>query len=242
MKKSVMLIKLLLVALAMLPLSANATFTTFFGEDLGGGEGVRLPAHPNADAARDDFIFALSGVGTEDFEVGHSTGATAPLVVTFPGSSGAITATILGSGAISTVPSGTNGVGRYPISGNNYWEGTESFSITFSKDIAAFGFYGVDIGDFDGNLTVTYVDGATTTLTVPNSTNIAGGSVLYYGFIDSDHLFNELTFGNTAAGVDFFAFDDFTIGDIGQVVPEPTTLWLLSIGLLGLCAKRRYVI
>lgn len=238
MKTIAILIKAILISTALLPLSAHAAFTTFFGQDLGLGESTRLASHPNADAARDQFLAQLSGVGTEDFE-GHSGGA--PLVVTFPGyGGGAITATILGSGSVSTVASGTNGVGRYPISGNNYWEGTETFSIQFSKDIAAFGFYGVDIGDFDGNLTVTYVDGVTTTLTVPNSTNIAGGSVLYYGFIDSDHLLTSVSFGNTAAGVDYFGFDDFTIGDREQLVPEPTTLWLLAIGVLALCARRRY--
>src|SRR5687768_8926972 len=87
---------------------------TFFGEDLGLGEATPLPAFPNALAARTDFLSNLSGgVGTENFE-SFANGADEPLAISFPGSTGSITATLNGNGSVNNVtPGTTNGAGRY---------------------------------------------------------------------------------------------------------------------------------
>jgi len=209
-----------------------AAFQTFFGEDLGQGEYTRLSTWPNALAAETAFLSNLVGVGTEDFE--SFTAPTADF-----GAAGI--ATIGGTGSVSYIPSGTNGVGRFPISGDNYWETGGTFYIDFSTAISAFGFYGIDIGDFNGQVELTYENGTSNTVNIGNSTNIAGGSVLYFGFYDTENLFTKITFGNTAGGVDYFGFDDFTIGTREQVVPtpEPATMLLLGFGLLGLVGLRR---
>lgn len=201
--------------------TARSAPTVFFGEDLGQGEAIRLPSHPNSDAARAAFLSGLIGVGTETLE-SFGTGTPAPLAVTFPGAG---TATLLGNGEIATVVSGTNGVGRYPISGDNYWEASDVFSITFSNPVAAFGFYGIDIGDFSGQVTVTLQSGVTTLLTIPHTVNGLGGSVIYFGVQNVADPFVSVTFGNSAPGVDFFAFDDFTIGSVQQVVPTVAVSW-----------------
>ena len=217
--------------------SAVAQPTTFFGEDTGLGENTRLTNHPNADAARDAFIAQLTNPGTEDFE-SFADDTYAPLPVDF-GAAG--TATLQGTGYVNAVPTGTNGVGRFPISGDNYWEGSGTFYIEFTEPQAAFGFYGIDVGDFSGQLTITYEDGTAETIIIPHTVDSPGGTVIYYGFIDLDKPFTKVTFGNTAAGTDYFGFDDFTIGTREQVVtaavPTLTPIGLIAlVGLLSVIA------
>ena len=222
---------LLFAVVAFVPANTWAA-QTFFGEDLGQGELVRLSSHPNADAARAQFLSNLSGPVTANLE-NFSAGATAPLVVDF-GPAGS--ATLLGGGSIAEVLSGTNGFGRYPISGTKYWDSSGTFSITFSQPQVAFGFYGVDIGDFGAQLTITYVDGSSQLLTIPNTIDGLGGSVLYFAFIDAANPFTSLSFANVGSpGVsDIFGFDDFTIGTTQQVVAAVPTLTEWGMAFMAL--------
>lgn len=230
------------------PLGAAAAPITFFGEDLGLGEGTVLAATPNADAAQSAFLAGLIAPGVETFET-RSGGA--PLAISF---ANGVTATLSGSGSVTSLANGvTNGNGRYGVTndgGDNerYWEsggGANAFTLTFSAPISAFGFYGIDIGDFDGQVTATTAGGLNQVFNVGNSVNIAGGSVLFFGVIDPLASFTSVSFGNTGSGSDFFAFDDFTIGspeqirDPGTPVPEPMTMTLVGGGLLAGALRRR---
>lgn len=224
------------MSLLVLSAGLSAAPVTFFGMDPGLGEATPLASWPNAAAAENAFLAMLVGVGTETFE-GFAVGTVAPLALTFPGAG---TATLTGPGSIASVPAGfTNGAGRYGISPTKYWQtGDVGFLITMSQPVAAFGFYGVDIGDFGGNLVVT-VGGTPYALSTAGS---PGGSVMFWGIIDASAPFTTVSFGNTAFGTDFFAFDNMTIGSVEQVrgvIPEPGTISLLAGGLALLAFRLR---
>ena len=219
------IISLLTVGIATFSLTAAPMI--FFGEDLNPNQGANLT---NSNAAHDDFFSNLIGVGTEDFE-SFATGATAPLAVDF-GAAG--TATLNGGGAIQSGYS----TGRFPISGEKYWEastGTGMFTIDFSEAVAAFGFYGTDIGDFNGQIQVSTAGGLTETFDIPHTQNAPNATALFWGVIDTEDEFTSISFANTGSSGDWFGFDDFSIGSRQQVsVPEPASISLLGIGLLSL--------
>lgn len=218
--------------------TAQAAPIVYFGEN-------QTPANTVAGApvtTRNAFLGSLVGVGTEQFE-GSAEGAVGPLAVNFPGSSSGIVATLTGSGEIRGASLGCCGRFNTSPGGSKWWDVSGSFQLDFSSPIAAFGFYGTDIGDFNGRVTVALRNAATnaiTNLVINNTLNGNNGSLLFWGFVDPTATYNRITFGNTNAGTDFFGFDSMTIGDQQQVnVPEPLTISLLGLGLFAAARRRR---
>ena len=234
------------VAATLLSAANVSAQTRFYGEDNNGTELVRA-TNVNALAARNSFFSNLVGVGTETFE-GFSSGAGAPLGLNF-GVAG--TASLVGTGNISEQGAGTNGVGRYPISGTKFWETqittASSFKVTFSQRVAAFGFYAIDLGDFDSDLTLKFLRGGSVIDTwkpyaSPNSScpNPYCGSIKYIGTINTAEFDEVQFFGSNTT--DYFAFDDMSVGSLEQVsVSEPSALVLLAagFGVLGVVRRRR---
>jgi hypothetical protein len=217
-----------------MPSPANAVATVFFGENLTPSEGVS----GDPVTARNSFLATLSaGVNTEDFE-GILAGSP-PLPLSFTGSLGTINATLTGTGLLRDTPT----VGTFATSGSQFYDNDfNSFTIAFDTAIAAFGFYGTDIGDIEEALEITLDAGLASEriFTVANTIDGPSGSLLFWGLVDTSNPFTTVTFAES--GDDLFGFDDLTIGDVGQVVnppvngavPEPSTWAMMLLGFFGI--------
>lgn len=267
------------LAACALALTQAQAYTVKFGEDTNNSASDPVKNLGNSSAAQQAFLAQLKGnVGVQTFE-GYDVGSTSPLTISFPSNSNptGLTAKLedtdpsgIGGQIGSNVVGNTDKAGRYSVSpqgvsnqvvvpgGTKFWYANAlggTFTVTFiNQPMAAFGFFGIDIGDFGGvlSLDLATVGAGVQTLSVDPAGG--DGSVLFYGFIAStpDELFNSITFRLTSApnvADDFFAFDGFTIAESAQVlaavtpdpgqVPEPGSLALVAAALVGAGAAAR---
>ena len=187
-----------------------------------------------------------ANVTTQTFET--LVVGTQPLVnLDFTGSSTTIASVISGDGFVRS--SVADGRFNTTSGGSKWWDVSGSFTLNFTGTaVSAFGFYGTDVGDFAGQITLKLTDTSNevSTLTIPAAAGSADGGLLFFGFVDHARAYKQITFGNTGDGNDFFGFDDMVIGDLNQLVapptiPEPTSLALVGLALAaaGFAARRQ---
>jgi len=228
--------------------STASAQTRFFAEDKRWALTNTSTVGTNSDAQRQLFLNNLVGVGTESFE-SYADNTSTPLALSF---SGAGNATLSNNGQVSN---NAGGAGRRPTDGVNYWDlstggGGAQFSISFSNYIAAFGVYGVDVGDFGDQLTLAFYSNGSLVEAWSPLHGLGGGgngpndgNLNFFGYINTQNLFNEIRFSSTSLtsqDPDFWGFDQMTIGSVEQVrVPEPGVFSLIGFGAAALLWRRR---
>jgi hypothetical protein len=213
--------------------AARAGFTTFFGIDQGNGT---PPTTPNQSlAARTSFVSALGTVGVENFE-SYSVGSP-PASLSFAGSGVTAAATYTAGESINNVHDN----GAFATSGTHYLDsqGLRDDRLVFSSPVAGVGFYVTDISDGGTapdqiSIIATLVGGGTQTFTTTVTTGNSNANVLFFGVVSTapSALFSQVEILNTfTTEGDVHGIDDVTVGS--TAVPEPSSVLLLSLGLLG---------
>lgn len=221
----------------------------FYGFDAGtGNELVPLNTWTNSDTARNSFLSSVTISGLENFD-GFADGTDINgQVVNFGGVVNATFSGVPGKMVVNQVATGsTNGLGRYAISPENYLEGsTAQFEIQFDETVNGFGFYGVDLGDYDGKAVVTLYRGGlfVASETVPQPADFPAdfSSVMFLGIKAAP--FDRVVITNTNPGPlgqgDGFGFDDMYVGEV-VAIPAPGAILLGGIGtcLVSWLRRRR---
>lgn len=206
------------LVLFALPVPAFAA-TVYGDHDPGAGS---LAAAPNSVAAAASFDAVLTSATIVDFE-----GALGDLSITGDGF-------IRDSQRCGASLCGYNTT----LGGADFLDVTFNTTFNFSTAIEAFGAYFTGVQRADA--TLTYIDGSTTTLTLPTA-SLASGGTSFFGFTDFGRSITSISYF-TGTGGDFVGVDDIryqTAGVTATPIPLPASLPLLLAGFGALSLVRR---
>jgi hypothetical protein len=251
------------LALGMASAASHASVTSYFGTQAPPAF-VASPntyagppaASPAIASALTSFSNAMTSLGSNEFEAGSTA-------FTYTGGSASITA---GSPSLTAGTTGEIALGRYnmtpklppdPQTGGpnlgHFLDATSSFTYKLTSAVSAFSFYAMDLGDFGGALTLSLLSGGNTiystaiTNTAALQSGSKNGNLLFFGLTSTD-TFDSISFTLTqlagnANNPDVVGFDSFVVGQANPVtnnpVPEPASLALVGLALLGAAAGSR---
>ena len=202
-----------------------------------------------AGQAESDFLATLNGgFVTETFDDNsfYTPGVQSGTVVSQMGV-GTFTSEVAGSGGLcdsgsfscnaglAILDSGTSPFnGRFAVSGNNWLDSMDAREMSFAPAAGynAMGFYMTDPNDSGGRFSIGGEDFLFQDIF---GSALGNGSIFYITLFDAAGLGDVSIFSNNSN--DGYGLDNVTVGTV--TVPEPGTVALLALGLVGLLVARK---
>lgn len=230
---------ILIIAASLVP--ASASIVTYSGEDI---MATTTSPHPNSAAAAASFDAAVAGLGTgslitfEGAPLGSFSNLTIAPGVTLNGTDS--------NGNNQTIRNTSNSPSYPTLDGYNTTPGGSYFveieagtlTFTFSSGIEAFGAYLSGVQNFYPNESITFSDGSSESISVPEAgTSSSVGALDFVGFTDVGKSITSITInaGNATVGGDYIGIDDVQfVTPSNSAVPEPGSIGLAVSGSLAL--------